>query len=542
MNSEIFGGVEIFRPSLLAEAQVRLELEAKLREVYPSKTYYGENAVNAILKQQFKVYEHLIHETLGRAASPDLITFALGMYDNSTRIEQLRKEGKLTPGELGRWLKVGPSFRRATKHLVEKCVELLDVGPDDLADEATRLKCVDYAFVCAEQMIDLSSLSDHTLYLYPDTTELTVHPAGCWTMLEIRVPGINPSDYLRRLELDRQNRSKFFPQPEFTQDVEQISSLLEPEFSSHFGFSFGDACQLLSSLITNIQVPENEIFDVPFFERRHVVECVAEQASIDPNRIEELIAGFTVSASNMKKEGRRVEKPKQQHRAYRRGFFEVVHLQKPHLIESRTMASESLAMLIEGFVFRKSPSDWTESSVKRGLDRISLKAGRWFADTVTKNMNRMGIAGKAAETVVGEKRARLRVPQDIGGLDFLGYIPAENLLVVLEYKMLQGGYEARYYKDDVDDFVTKKKSFLEKMDKKTAWLKDNMSGVIDALRASNIVGQDQKPVALVTAFVTYRPAFSAFFLNQVPCVSLTELAMKYMETGKWPYRTGVHVL
>jgi hypothetical protein len=243
----------------------------------------------------------------------------------------------------------------------------------------------------------------------------------------------------------------------------------------------------------------------------------------------------------MESEGREVWKPKQEYRAFRRAFFEMPHTTGTHLAFSRSMALESLNQLVRGVVFRQFPPEWRSAEVDAAVVNLSQQAGKWFEGIVENRLRGIGIIGfKSIQKQIGQKNDVVKIPSEVGEIDFLGYSQNENLLLIVECKMVQGGLEGKFFRDDIKEFVTSSKSYVKKYSRKVRWLRDNASAVTNALNSTRLYSAPVKPLAIATAVITYYPTIAQYFIDEYPCISLTNLILDYQEKGKWPYALGVY--
>lgn len=227
----------------------------------------------------------------------------------------------------------------------------------------------------------------------------------------------------------------------------------------------------------------------------------------------------------MRNEDRVVWNPKQEHRALRRGFFAFPHETGQHLAFSREMARESLIHLIHGVCYKRLPVEWQHPDISTALEELSLKAGTWFEGEVSRNLRSLGITGGRRKRRI---TAQLEIPADVGEIDFLGFDPLKGLLVLAEAKMVNSGLEAKYWRDDVEAFVTKKKSYAVQFRKKVAWVRTNITRLSAALDLPDGVG-------VAPVMLTLYPCIAKTFIHDFPCVSLTEFMLDYRELAGWPY-------
>ena len=208
---------------------------------------------------------------------------------------------------------------------------------------------------------------------------------------------------------------------------------------------------------------------------------------------------------------------------------------------SKEMAGECLIHLEAGVAFRHLPPEWRSSSIDRALEALSLKAGKWFENIVTDNLAKVGIVGeRSLKDGIGQGGKRITIPSDVGEIDFLGYSPDEQLLVIIECKLVQSALEARYFRDEINEFVNSRRAYAKKFRKKIDWVLANTPSIGEALASIKDYDTRIAPHHVAIAMITLYPTIASCFIEDFPCVSLTELMMGYEKVGKWPYEVGLH--
>lgn len=76
---------------------------------------------------------------------------------------------------------------------------------------------------------------------------------------------------------------------------------------------------------------------------------------------------------------------------------------------------------------------------------------------------------------------------------------------------------------------------------KVAWLSENSERVSNALRSEG-VKITQTPNIILFGFLTYFPSPASYFMDDVPCIALTEFIDQYCQAKVWPYKAGVATL
>ena len=258
---------------------------------------------------------------------------------------------------------------------------------------------------------------------------------------------------------------------------------------------------------------------------------IAAQHGRSRQTVETVIRGFTVFPDDLVAENRIVFRPKQESRAYRRGFFLFPHATGPHLAFSKAMAQEGVIQLGTSVCYQRLPREWVTPATEAGLSELSNAAGRWFERIVTENLASLGFIGRRAKYAVGSASSSIPIPPTVGELDFLGFHPGERTLVLLEAKMVRSGLEAAFWRNDIADFLRGDQSHSAKFRRKVAWVGEHRTEIAAVLGAPN-------PVHFRFALITLYPCIASEMISDYPCVSLTEFVLDYRHAGRWPYVTA----
>jgi hypothetical protein len=282
-------------------------------------------------------------------------------------------------------------------------------------------------------------------------------------------------------------------------------------------------------------------FPIPFIHKARAIDRLAEFLHFPTDAVENAVRGFSISRAQMESEQRELWKPNREYRAYRRAFFEVPHLTGEHLIFSPAMAGEAFLIFSRETIFGQFPKEWQSEGVTSSLSRLSNLAGKWFERVVEDNCRAIGFVGRrSAKESLGEGEARIEIPQDVGEIDLVIHSERENLLLILECKLVRYSFEPRYFRDDIYDFALSRRSHSEKFRRKVRWAQDNLRLLCNALASTGpLRGVRVAPRRLATAIVTLYPTMATCLIDDMPCVSIAELMVDYESMNRWPYELGV---
>ncbi len=544
MNLERIGPAEIFRPSLDVETAVRAAAEAHFRAEVAPGVYRDPREISRVLNRQFEFHQREIDSILPELASHHFNEFLLFQYDQTTKINESAKKGYLSPTDAERWRSIGPVLRRGLKFLCERVVQLQPPEPPP-APEDRIVALMDRLWVAAEEGTRAYLLSDQTHGMFPNATTLTVFAPGADDRyFDLSVD--NLPDYESAVRRDREYRGRYVGSPGDVPlyDPDLRAAHLDGPLGAALGATYTQAVGLLSHIVQH-SAPAPGGFPVLFLARSAIARVAAELQGLSPEAVDLVLDGFTVGPAGLESEGRSLFKPKQEHRAFRRGFLAMPDGSGPHIAFSRSMAQEALVQLIQGFSFKKAPDEWRAAAeaagvadaLKDGLEAVSKAGGRWLENILEERLRERGFFGRGSLTALGQGESRLQVPGDVGEIDYLGYHPGQRLLLVGEAKLVQEASEPTLMRDDLADFTREKKGYATKLRRKVGWVRDRLPAVAEALATD--VGRPVEPTRMAVVLVTYTPTVAASAISDFPCVSLTNLLFDYDRVDGWPYALGL---
>lgn len=526
INVASFGHTQIFRPSPEVEDSLARSAREHLLSRYPVGDYHGATSANEIVQHQFRFYEKRLRPAVEKLPSRDTLDFLLSQYDNSALI--LHGTNIVDQAEREAWSWIEPRFRRAVKYMAEiLCGESFTArkGLGGLG----LVAILETALLCTERMVYLAHESDLIHSIFPEDCTVSVRdngPVHC----DISVTGKHwgfDRIFQARIVRDRQSRDRFVPVPQFDNHTDTHARYLDMAFTQSFGMTYSEFIAAIVSIIDGAR-PDPGGPSSLLIPRAEALYQLAKVSGRPRQALELAIDGFSISAINLLQEGREIWNPKQEYRSYRRGFYVFPYETELHLAFSRSMAQESLAQLVTWAPYKHLPSEWQTPSTISALSSLSRAAGEWFERIVCERLNALGIVGRSFKRRIGSSRAGVTIPENIGGVDFIGYCPKQRLAVVVEAKMVMSGLEPRYWRDDIHEFVTGSDSYAERFRKKRRWIKQNLENIAAAL------GYD-RPAGLGTAMLTLYPCIADQFIPDFRCTSLTEFLLDYEKNSGWPY-------
>jgi len=536
---EWFGGESIYMPQTETKARVNSQAEKHLRANYAAGQYTDREEINRIIHHLFAFYEAELSTLIPQLASRSFMEFILHTYDKSSIIEQLDKDGRLSPQDSVRWHEYGPILRRAIKYLAECSVQLEPMGSPN-ADKTEIVEITDRAICCSLALVVFYQHSDMIRLIDNTDAMLTIHPHGVDPFLDIASASQFPNEMAMRVQADTLYRKKFIHGLAFIEDPREHEKYLAEAFKSSLGLSYQEVLGIIIAIMNGGKPPTTG-FPISFCNYSEMIRQLSQNSGHTEELLKRVIDGFVLSQQTMASEGRRIWKPKQEYRSYRRGFYEMPHQLGQHLMWSGQMAKEAMVLLICDMVFKKIPPEWKTRDIDLALERLSNEAGRWFEKITKDNLDAVGfhkVTGIKCDDQVDKRR--LSISQDIGEIDLLCYSPSEKLLAVIECKLVRDSTEAKYFRDDLAEFVTSSKSYYRKFRRKIEWVRENISSIKGSYPSLDGDASTFEPTRLAVAMITYYPSFASFYMPDLPCVSIAEFRLKYEKYGRWPFAVGVY--
>ena len=390
---------------------------------------------------------------------------------------------------------------------------------------------MEMAVALAEEALHLSEMSGRVHSIFPEEWTLRITSDMGEHDFDLHITGPHAGfdeRFRERLIRDRQSREKFVGKPQFDVHTDTHSKYLNEPFKKAFGATYAEFFAILTNIITGARPLPNEPYSL-FIRLSDVQEAMVKSSRLPARAVEVALAGFSVLPEALVEEKREGFRPKQENRAYHRGFFIFPHETGPHLAFSKSMAQECLIFIANHVCYRALPREWKSKDTRQGLDELSLAAGRWFEKTVLENLHSLGITGTRAKRRVGlSGSTAVTIPEGIGELDFIGFSPKDDALILVEAKMVMTGLEATFWRDDLSQFFGDENSFAVKLRKKMKWVGEHRSEIASALGFP-------RPSALRVAMLTLYPCIAAEVIDDFPCISLTEFMLGYKRVGHWPY-------
>ncbi|VVQ03488.1 hypothetical protein PS925_02541 [Pseudomonas fluorescens] len=525
LKSRNIAGIEIFRASPAHEERVyKIIKEAVFKKFTPGR-YTDKAVIVEIVNLMFTEYYALLDEYLPKVSPREFVTYLASEYERYGQVADAHKLNKLSEDEENLWQPYALHARRGIKHLFELLCRS-NMASDKVAKTQDEQEdAISMVFIAVEELVSLYMRSDNYRGFLDEVT-LTLDPSE-FTYFHVEEDGKLKFDIRESVR----DFEKYVPSPMFLQDMAAHAEILDASFVETLGLSYRDTLGTLGWIIDNYSDKQNPEA-LGMFEWKEAIETIALNFRITSEQAELLLNGFCLSAQTM--EDRELFRPKQEYRAYKRAFFKDPIDGVDWIFFSRRMAQECLSILIADVPFRKLPPEWQSVSVKKALDVLSLKAGRWFENVVERNLETLGIAGSSSVKSLSLGNGQsMKIPPEVGEIDFLGFHEAQKLLVIIEVKQVGFTTEPRTFLDDQSKFIGDSKSYSAKFIKKYNWVLENVENV--EKHFAHKFNLDARLEVAGYAMVTLYPTIVSTKIKEFSCVSISEF-MNASQSGEiWPF-------
>lgn len=525
LKSRNIAGIEIFRASAAHEERVYKRIKGAVFEAFSPGRYTDKDVIVEIVNLMFKEYYAILDEYLPKVSPREFVTYLASEYERYGQVSDAHKLNKLSEDEEKLWQPYALLARRGIKHVLELLCRSNMAASKVAKTQAEQEDAISMVFIAAEELVSLYMRSDN-YRCFLDEVTLTLDPSQ-FTYFHVEEDGklrFDIRESVRDLE-------KYVPSPMFLQNTNAHAEILDASFVETLGLSYKDTLGTLRWIIDYYSDKRNPEA-LGMFEWKKAIETITLNFPVTSEQAELLLNGFCLSKQTM--EDRELFRPKQEYRAYKRAFFKDPVDGVDWVFFSRRMAQECLNILIADVPFRKLPPEWQSVSVKKSLDVLSLKAGRWFEHVVERNLETLGIAGSSSvKTLSLGSGQTLKIPSEVGEIDFLGFDEAQKLLVIIEVKQVGFSTEPRMFRDDQSKFLDGSSSYSAKFIKKYNWVLENAESV--EKHFTHKFNLDTKLEQAGYAMVTLYPTIVSKKIKDFSCVSISEFMSRSLRSDAWPF-------
>jgi hypothetical protein len=533
---EHIGGIHIFRSARQFEDQAYERIKSAFFKAVAPGRYTEKKEIQSLVNLKYKLYEDLLNENLYRIDPNFLVGFLIEQYELYGQVAEAYKEGRLTVEEDEFWCSYALSSRRGMKYLLELiCASNLSL--DHVTnDPEEQAKAVSLAFIAAEEVVNLYMHNHYYAHIADDFVVILDPTQHTYFATEkLQKVDFDPRAFAKGTDL-------YIPAQDPLLDIAIHGAVLDAPFTEHLGISYQNIVHALNWIIEKYS-DKNNPEAIGHFVLAEVVDVLVENFGATSNQAKRVIDGFSLNAAWMATEGRKLFRPKQEYRAYKRAFFQHLHRGREHVFFSRRMAQECVQLLVSQTAFKKIPPEWCSPKIKKTLEQLSFQAGRWFQNVIKDNFVKVGIEGKNSfERYTLNDGTRISIPLDVGDIDFLGFCIKQKMLIVVEAKQVGMATEPRMYLDDHDKFISSDKNYRDKFKKKIDWTVANRDLLVRYIQETFAPSFEAATIAYI--MIVRYPLFIADRISDFPCVTLVDFMTEYESNDhRWPYGDkGIYVI
>ncbi len=525
LEARNFNDVAIFRPSQEHETRIYKRIKSAIFDRFTPGTYTCKSDIVEIVNFMYQEYYNILEEHLPKPAPRGFVDFLVTEYERYGKVSDMHKRKELSLEDDEFWAAYASNSRRGIKYLLELLFRSeLDESNVSLTREEQE-EAISIAFLATEELVSLYMRSEG-YKSYMDSVTLTLDPSK---HIYFHVAEDERTRFdIRDIALDFY---KYVPNPMFLDDFKAHGEILDASFVSTLGVNYGDTIGTISWLIEHYSTERDEE-ETCYFIWQEAIDSITNAFEISRDQASKIVEGFSLSHQTM--EGRELNRPKQEYRAYKRAFFKHRLNGEDVAFFSLRMARECLNKLVSDVPFRKLPPEWESESVNSSLNKLSLRAGRWFEDVVVENLKTLGIRGShSVKSLKTSPNERVSIPNDVGEIDFLGFHEEQKLIVIIEAKQVGLATEPRLFLDDLSKFVSGANNYSDRFMRKYNWIIQNSASV--EMHFKHKFGLDTKLESAGYAMITLYPSVVTMKINEFTCVSITKFMNESNESESWPF-------
>lgn len=505
----------MLRPSHEVERIVRKKYEDAIFSKFSVGKYDGAEQVKNVLDTSFEFYESILNEYLEKSASIDMLAFVLSEYDEYYELSNLYKKGELSSEQMKFWEENGNKSKRAIKYLSEQLVNFLPNTPKPNIDHK---ECFFYCFIACEEMVASYMSSEMAHSIEPNECSLEIRERSNYNFIDYKptkasevINNLGINEFLIKL-YDYINLNNI----KMPFDCDAQAQYLNCVFKETFNMTYIESLSILNELIEICEPKSSEISSVWFNRDRMIAALAIDRSStgILERDISNVISGFSLSSNNLN--DRKIFKPKQEYRLFRRAFLVIPNEHEQLVIFSKAMALESLMQLTSAVCFRKLPTEWLEinCNISKKLDLISNNTGSWFEKILSDEYDSRNIKYLRSLKKIKVNGKNVNIPKGVGEIDFLAIVG--NKLHIIECKMVQFASEPRHYLDDIAKYTRGEKSYSAKFSRKIDWVYTNLDDI--KLHMEECGLNVFELITVDPIMVTFYPTVAKAFIEKHSCV------------------------
>jgi hypothetical protein len=427
--------------------------------------------------------------------------------------------------------------------LCEKFIEYSSHQDNNKLEPILNSIYFDIAWICANSCIEYASASNETYMLMQDNSYLKILPIGAKRFLIHGIENESSFDscfqnYQNQTNRDIKLRQKYIVGETFELDFKKHIALLDNPMKENLGISYSEILYLLTSISISTE-PITSPGKIPMVDKEKYMKEFSTKGGFPYESVKKLFKALTLTKQILKNEPREIWNYKQQNRVSKKPFLQINYHGKDCLLWSDQKLKGFLTLLDSDVTFKNFPKELSNPSIDKAIDKISNKAGKWFELQVIAQMKKLNIFGATAKDRIISKISNTQIECSAGEIDFIGLSENDSSIIILECKMINSGFEARGFRQERDNFMKGKDSYIIKLIRKVNWVFDNYETIMKILSENYYIDQSKISRRVLCGFITYFTTMIPCFVDLFPCISLVEFIDRYNSESKWPYPNGI---
>ncbi|KFF64896.1 hypothetical protein RC90_00555 [Pectobacterium brasiliense] len=469
----------IFRPLEKHEKENYKKIKSEVFKKYKSNHYTEKSEILEVCYFIYNKHEENLLEYIHKLPPLDLVEFALYQYEQYAEFNTHHHNFNLSTADEEMWVNYGSYSRRGIKYLLEYLCEnheeLNSINHSPLNDDEIS-EALSIIFISLEEMC--------SMYMRIQSYEFIIEDVELYLDEEkytyFTVPQDDHPENRLDIRMERKKVRSYIESIPFNIDISLHSNIFGDSFNEHLGISYEKLINILLEIITNS--PSN----IAIVNKNEMIDFLCKKLNIDINQANSIVLGFSIDQERLKIQVRKLFAPKQEYRAYHRGFFIFKIKDEECIIFSKTMAKESLDILLNNVCYKILPKEWLTNSINSKLATLSNMAGKWYEEQLFINLKKTDIKTIRSVKKLKSNDKIVTIPDNVGEIDFLGFDLVNSSLFIIEAKNVRFNTEPRLFRDDLSKFTHGSKSYSNKFNKKCQWVIDNINIITDEFKRNKI--------------------------------------------------------
>ena len=517
-------GINIFRPCENIEKIIYRYVKSNVFKKFKSGKYTEKKIILEIVSCIYNIHYRVISKYINYVDKYALFIFLSNEYERYAQAVEHYNNSDFSTEEEDLWKSYAGNARRAIKHLMELII-IEGLYNRNNVPLLSQEKAVSKIFISAEEMV--GSYMRYQLYdniLESVTLTLDENRHEYFHVAEDLTERYDPRE-------DICDMKKCIPSPSFFENMEKHNQIIGKSFEEKFGKCY---LGIMYYLRGAIDIYYKEQGDFCIIKRSDFIDFMSKGMSISKDSATTIIEGFSLNKHNMLNEGRVLSKPKQEYRAYKRGFFVTNIDGEDYLLFSPRMAIECWNILRTDVCFGKIPPEWKSKKIEKDIATLSGEAGKWFENVVKAKFEEYGfIVFSSLKRMAFRDGRSVKLEDGIGEIDLLCYDRKNSDVVVVEVKQVSSSSEPRQYLDDISRFITSKNNYRNKFIKKYTWFINNKELLKEYL--SEKIGGEVEIKRIGYAIITRYPSPIFNKIKDFSCISIMKFVREFSESKKWSF-------